>query len=245
MQIFLLLFIWALKSPFKDAWESKSRRNLWSWELARGRAGWEGEFLLYIPYEYKEVQGAQVVKNPANEGDSGLIPGPGRAPGNLLQCFLPGEFHEQRSLAGCSPWGQKELGTTERLTLLHASFLVFIVVHTSVILTTIQALLSALSIHQLIPHGDLWMQSPFSRWGNWGLERFDILPQIWQICASHQVLSFAAPGSHYWHSAARPFGIIISSHHWVHLCTSWFSHLWPAEAKLIHPVYLCHTVSER
>ena len=27
--------------------------------------------------------------------------------------FLPGEFHGQRSLAGCSPRGHKELDTTE------------------------------------------------------------------------------------------------------------------------------------
>jgi len=27
--------------------------------------------------------------------------------------FLPGEFHGQRSLAGYSPWGLKELDTTE------------------------------------------------------------------------------------------------------------------------------------
>ena len=31
--------------------------------------------------------------------------------------FLPGEFHGQKSLAGCSSWGHKELDTTERLTL--------------------------------------------------------------------------------------------------------------------------------
>ena len=31
--------------------------------------------------------------------------------------FLPGEFHGQRSLAGCSPWGCKELDTTEWLIL--------------------------------------------------------------------------------------------------------------------------------
>ena len=31
--------------------------------------------------------------------------------------FLPGEFHGQRSLAGCSPWGGKESDTTEILTL--------------------------------------------------------------------------------------------------------------------------------
>ena len=29
--------------------------------------------------------------------------------------FLPGESHGRRSLVGCSPWGRKELGTTERL----------------------------------------------------------------------------------------------------------------------------------
>ena len=27
--------------------------------------------------------------------------------------FLPGEFHGQSSLAGYSPWGRKELDTTE------------------------------------------------------------------------------------------------------------------------------------
>ena len=31
--------------------------------------------------------------------------------------FLPGEFHGQRSLRGYSPWGHKELDTTEQLTL--------------------------------------------------------------------------------------------------------------------------------
>ena len=30
--------------------------------------------------------------------------------------FLPGEFHEQRSLVGYSPWGCKELDLTEQLT---------------------------------------------------------------------------------------------------------------------------------
>ena len=33
--------------------------------------------------------------------------------------FLPGELHEQRSLVGYSPWGCKELDTTERLTHFH------------------------------------------------------------------------------------------------------------------------------
>ena len=30
--------------------------------------------------------------------------------------FLPGKSHGQRSLEGCSPWGQKESDTTEQLT---------------------------------------------------------------------------------------------------------------------------------
>ena len=32
--------------------------------------------------------------------------------------ILPGESHGQRSLVGYSPWGHKELDTTEQLTLL-------------------------------------------------------------------------------------------------------------------------------
>jgi len=31
----------------------------------------------------------------------------------LIPVFLPGEFHEQRSLVGYSPWGCKELDTAE------------------------------------------------------------------------------------------------------------------------------------
>ena len=34
-----------------------------------------------------------------------------------LPAFLPGESHEQRSLAGYSPWGHKESDMTEQLTL--------------------------------------------------------------------------------------------------------------------------------
>ena len=31
--------------------------------------------------------------------------------------FLPGKFHRQRSLAGYSPWGCKELSTTEHVSM--------------------------------------------------------------------------------------------------------------------------------
>ena len=52
--------------------------------------------------------------------DLGSIPGLGRFPGgrngNLLQYFRLENPHGQRSLAGYSPWGRKELDTTERLS---------------------------------------------------------------------------------------------------------------------------------
>ena len=65
------------------------------------------------------------VKKPAaNAGDGrdvGLIPGPERSPGgghgNSLQDSWPGEFHEQRSLAGYSPWSCKESDMTEQLSM--------------------------------------------------------------------------------------------------------------------------------
>ena len=38
--------------------------------------------------------------------------------------FLPGESHGQRSLGGYSPWGHKELDTTEQLTLTHYANLI-------------------------------------------------------------------------------------------------------------------------
>ena len=61
-----------------------------------------------------------MIKNPAanagGAGDMGSILESGRFPGGehgnpLL--FLPGEWHGQRSLAGCSPYGCKVSDTTE------------------------------------------------------------------------------------------------------------------------------------
>ena len=61
-----------------------------------------------------DFPGGSVVKNPpANAGDTGLIPEPGRSPregnGNPFQ-FLPGKFHRQSSLVGYSPWSCKTAG---------------------------------------------------------------------------------------------------------------------------------------
>ena len=53
-------------------------------------------------------------------GDLGSIPGWGRSPGeghgHPLQYSCLENPHGQRSLAGCSPWGQKGSDTTERPT---------------------------------------------------------------------------------------------------------------------------------
>ena len=52
-----------------------------------------------------------------NAGDVGSIPGkiPWRRTRLPTPVFLPGEFHRQRSLAGYSPQGRKELDMTELL----------------------------------------------------------------------------------------------------------------------------------
>ena len=69
--------------------------------------------------------GGSVVKNPpANAGDArenvGLIPESGRSPGggngDPLQYSCLEKFHGQRSLAGYSPRGHKELDTAECLS---------------------------------------------------------------------------------------------------------------------------------
>ena len=56
-----------------------------------------------------------------NAVDPGSISGSGRSSGegngNPSPVFLPWKFHGQRSLVGYSPWGCKELDTTELLTL--------------------------------------------------------------------------------------------------------------------------------
>ena len=59
-------------------------------------------------------------KSTCNVGNLGSVPGLGRSPGgghgNPLQYSCLENPHGQRSLAGYSPWGHKELDTTERLS---------------------------------------------------------------------------------------------------------------------------------
>ena len=65
-----------------------------------------------------------------NPADPGSIPRPVRTPGegngNLLQDSWLEKSHGERSLAGYSPWGHKESGMTEWLTLLHCIAFAFL-----------------------------------------------------------------------------------------------------------------------
>ena len=72
---------------------------------------------------------AQLVKDlPAMQWDLGSIPGLGRSPGEgtvPTPVFWPAEFHRQRRLVGCSPWGHKELDTTEWISHAHIPILLY------------------------------------------------------------------------------------------------------------------------
>ena len=97
-----------------------------------------------------------VVKNlPASAGDGGLIPGSGRSPGkgngNPTPVFLPGESHGQRSLAGYSPQGHKELDTTEHVGLKHGDTASF---------NTVSAIYLAASISLSKRYGSLPRNTP-------------------------------------------------------------------------------------
>ena len=65
-------------------------------------------------------RGSHSEKPTCNAGDMCSTPGLGRSPWRKkwqpTPVFLPGEFHGQSSLEGYSPWGRKELDTTDWLT---------------------------------------------------------------------------------------------------------------------------------
>ena len=67
--------------------------------------------------------GSDGQESACNGGDLGLITGLGKSPGeghgNPFQYSCLENAHGQRSLVGYSPWGRKELDTTERLSTAH------------------------------------------------------------------------------------------------------------------------------
>ena len=60
---------------------------------------------------------AQMVKNLPAMQETWVGKIPWRSEQLPTPVFWPGEFHGQRSLAGYSPWGRKELDTTEQFSL--------------------------------------------------------------------------------------------------------------------------------
>ena len=81
-------------------------------------------FQLYIPLPFLGSAGGSDGKEPACQyRRSGFHPWvrkiPWRRKWQPTPVLLPGEFHEQWSLAGYSPWGHKESDTTELLTHTH------------------------------------------------------------------------------------------------------------------------------
>ena len=66
------------------------------------------------------TSGSDDKESSCNVGDLSLIPGLGRSPGrghgNPLQCSCLENHHGQKNLVGYSPWGLKELDTTEWLS---------------------------------------------------------------------------------------------------------------------------------
>ena len=77
---------------------------------------------MHFAWESSEIMGCRFSgkESACSAGDLGLIAGWGRfsreGNGYPLQLFLPGASHGQRSLAGYSLWGRKELDMTEQLT---------------------------------------------------------------------------------------------------------------------------------
>ena len=83
-------------------------------------------FSLFIYFTHGGFPGGSDGKESAcSAGDPGWVPGLGRFPWRWkwlpTPVFLPGESHGQENQVGYSPWGCKELDTTERLKHMHGS----------------------------------------------------------------------------------------------------------------------------
>ena len=86
------------------------------------RGNWEMWLSIQLGFPEEVFPGDSDGKESAcHAGDPGLIPGLGRSPGgghgSPLQYSGLENPHGRRSLVGYSPWGRKELDTTERLSL--------------------------------------------------------------------------------------------------------------------------------
>ena len=93
--------------------------------VSGGQQGSQSSIYMYMGFP----GGSDGKESACNAGDLGLIPGLGRFPGgghgSPLQYSCLENPHGQRSLAGYSPWGGKELDTVEQLStyVIYTSFL--------------------------------------------------------------------------------------------------------------------------
>ena len=106
--------------PGKDAWTESQRKKISSSKQRED----DKQIHEIAEQVYKQVTsntrpgGSDSKESICNAGDLGSIPGLGRSPGrghgNPLQYSCLENPHGQRSLAGYTPWGHKELDMTER-----------------------------------------------------------------------------------------------------------------------------------
>ena len=93
--------------------------------LTQPLLGWSPAMCVFMnpPRKSKGLPCSSVSKEESacSAGDPGSIPGLGRSPGRRkwqpTPISLPGKSHGRRILVGHSPWGCKESGATEQLTL--------------------------------------------------------------------------------------------------------------------------------
>ena len=123
---------------------------------------------------------------------------PWRRKWQLIQVLLPEESHEQRSLAGYSPWGHKELDMTERLTHNMASH---------ILLTSICSQHSRQTILLMCKFGHVALLLQTLQW----LLSFSLLSKNQTPYRSYKVLWSWAPGS-FWNLTSYH-----SVPHWVPL----------------------------
>ena len=109
-----------VEGPASEDLRPAASRRCWNSREALGRAG-PGGHLDGHPMRVDTPGGLDGKESACNAGDPGSVPGLGTFPWRRewepTPVFLPGESHGQRNLTGYSPWGPKELDTTEQLTL--------------------------------------------------------------------------------------------------------------------------------
>ena len=105
--------------PGKDASTESQRKKISSSKQRDDKQSYETAEQVYKQFTSNTRPGGSDSKESiCNVGDLGSIPGLGRSPGrghgNPLQYSCLENPHGQRSLAGYTPWGHKELDSTER-----------------------------------------------------------------------------------------------------------------------------------